>query len=376
MKKRLLALILSALLLIHAVACNTVRAPENDGDTEETNTVDSSCGSDTDQNETPSALSAWMETVDGMRYAYFFEEIDNNPYDKWLESELLQASRSESEIYSEYVALWETELENTVKNGKDLFTYAEPYENWTQWLKDWYAALQKFFLAERELLDETKLSATALLISYSHLIREETVAAKKVLYHLACENNSTESADVWEIPITWSVSIDQSGNSCADLSKESTAFSESPATLSDVLKNFHDNVEMGPESFFIRDIWAVSAEAPDALQKLENEYYSLFHFWELEYAFSVENGEEIFEDASQYENWKACVVELDEARQRLAKSEFCIIFPDQLTHLPQKARFLKQEVLELKFFLYLLEYQQKALVINSPSDILIEWSPK
>ena len=30
MKKRLLALILSALLLINAVACNTVPAPEND----------------------------------------------------------------------------------------------------------------------------------------------------------------------------------------------------------------------------------------------------------------------------------------------------------------------------------------------------------
>jgi len=64
MKKRLLALILSALLLINAVACNTVHAPENDGTGEETESFEMSDTNEDTQHATETDTSTDETSAD------------------------------------------------------------------------------------------------------------------------------------------------------------------------------------------------------------------------------------------------------------------------------------------------------------------------
>ena len=386
MKNRFWAAFLAVLIITTICACNY--SPEDDVDeqTEEDTIEETVNPSDTeyDLNNRPENLSfdvtpfnvtAWRESVDGQRYIYFYTAIKDNPYDNWLEAEKAMGILSQKELYTKYFELWENEFDYTIENGKNLFKSDTQYERWKDHINKWREAAKTVYETECEILNSSETALLAILISYTRLIRERTIESKNFLYRLECENKSTDTTECIEIPITWTSEIFS-----LDVETAYTPDSELDILL-DIFKiqtypAYYTYGYIPPEYFELERFYMIPVDDPNGIKKVEYEYTNTNYYWELEFAFSVENGESLFENTNEYDSWKTAIEELENTRELLKDCEFYILTVSRLARIPQDIRFFRQQTLEVKFFLYIFECQQKALNNIKPDEVIIEWSLK
>ena len=282
--------------------------------------------------------------------------------------------RSEKEIYREYLSLWENELEDSVKKEKNLFRSESQYNNWKNYLEQYLISVQNIFDIENELFVPSETSALGMLISRSQLIREITIEVKNFLYRLECDNKAIEVTECGKIPISWSYQATQLYLNMTQ--EDQVGSSENASEIIELQKYFNDNVNKNPEIFFLQYFLKISTENSKVLDEIEKNYKNLLHFWELESSFTVENAEQLFENSNKYNQWKNRIDQLETARQTLSRCEFSILTTPPLSRIPPHIKLYRQQVIEIKFFVYLLEYQQKSTDSIKPSDIAIEWSVK
>lgn len=146
------------------------------------------------------------DNIQLQRHNYFYESINKNPYDQWLDSQLSEGIRAEKKIYAEYLSFWENELLFSIENGKILFDNPEEYNQWKTSIQQWLIMTKETLKIEIKSFNAT-LPQLEVIISYCEIIRQKAIDTKFFLYRL--EYEIVAEGDI-EIPIKWSPSTDLS----------------------------------------------------------------------------------------------------------------------------------------------------------------------
>lgn len=131
-------------------------------------------------------------------YKKFQESVDSNYYDKWLEEELSECSRSEKEIYAEYLNFWKTELLLTIDAGQYLFDDQEAYKEWKNCLEEWLSSTTEALRVEVNLLLGT-IPQLDSIIPCCKLVRQKAIDTKFFLYQLDWQKSEYTPSIIWTV---------------------------------------------------------------------------------------------------------------------------------------------------------------------------------
>ena len=390
MKKRIIALLLSALLLANVTACNTAPEPNDeslfeDTDTEstgeetkeDTNTAESTMEeTDTETEEEPNiTLTPWEETERGKRYLYFHNNMNQNAYDQWLKAQLLQGDGSKDQIYRAYLAFWKTELTFTVENGKTLFEDETRYQAWKSYLDQWLDTAQDLLELESKMADGAEEPTFDALTSHCELVRQKVIDTKYFLYYLEFQQRALESVGSFEIPIKWSpeaslleFDMGQKANT-----NESTGNSASDSETTEMKQYFNNVIDQNVYDKWLKINLSTDDRMPKAI------YADYLALWKTELSFAIENGKDLFDSSDEYEQWKSLLEEWRILTQEILKIEMNILWPAQMEQLEviiPHCQLIRQKVIDVKYFLYYREYQKKTAESTGPVEVPIKWAAK
>ena len=400
MRKRILAVLLSALLVANISSCayipsknsadSSVTEYHDTANTEE-NSISSNAESTIDFNvlAEPIYLAPhWRETDDGKRYIHFLEQMEQNVYDQWLQAELLKGERIEEDIYTEYLELWKTEIAFSIQRGEVLCgTHAtitvtsHQYTAWKEYAEQWMMSADTLLAMERDLLEQAELRSLGALVSHCMLVRQQAISIKDFLYHLEFECRGLKASNLHSVSIEWAPeaselmsNFDQDNNilkganqSVSDL-KITTLYNE---FRDQVIHSFEDRKLL--EQSFSR----LDTEDPDILGKISSTYYANMLYWERnEYSATASHGENIIEDPESYNRW------LDSFDQLLSTTQSFMVCQNAIFIRVGSERYIltcttvRENILNSKFFLYYFEYQQKASDGVESIEVEIKWATK
>lgn len=140
------------------------------------------------------------ESIQTKQYKYFYKAIDENPYDKWLKSELEKGERAEKTIYAEYLAFWKDELVFTIESGEAIFGDNEQYKQWKSDIQQWLVSSQEILKNEMDMMN-CSLAQLEVIIPHCEMVRQKVIDTKKFLYYYQVYNTFISYAD---IEINWS----------------------------------------------------------------------------------------------------------------------------------------------------------------------------
>ena len=360
MKKRMLALLLSALILATATGCqhaseipttesknientdqpkDSVGEDQNESLSQNNGTDHADVTNQSSQNEHTSApeeakkvLSEWATDPKWKQHDYFLANVDQNPYDQWWKAADGSPDYGHP-LYpcATYMDLWLGELTYTAESGKEYFTDTEAYELWKYQLEQFAASVRETVTIENSLM-RYKDPRFSILFSACRVIRQKTIDAKNFL----CHYGTAETGRVTPLDAV----IDP------PLSKIDPAY---------LTKGLDQNPY---------DDWLVAELAAENASK-QNLYAQYCTLWEHEMPLILEYGQGLFSSAEQYEQWKNSLEqfmtsarELFEIEWRHAPSE-----EQQLQVLISYAQLIRDKVLDEVFFLRQYESDLEALEI-------------
>lgn len=120
------------------------------------------------------------ESIQTKQYKYFYKAIDENPYDKWLKSELEKGERAEKTIYAEYLAFWKDELVFTIESGEAIFGDNEQYKQWKSDIQQWLVSSQEILKNEMDMMNYS-LAQLEVIIPHCEMVRQKVIDTKKFL---------------------------------------------------------------------------------------------------------------------------------------------------------------------------------------------------
>ena len=404
MKKRIWAILLSALLMASATACNY--APDNIPEHETESTVEGAANTeaitapDSEIVVDTSGLEAiglepiytptfWNETDLGKRTTYFYDHINQNMYDQWLKVELLNGKRSEEEIYTDYLELWKKELTFTIENGQALFDGVyeftpEQYSDWKSYLEQWMLSAESVLESEVQLLTREEMSIIGALIPHCQLIRQKVINTKEFLFRVEFCAKSLDSHEYRRVSIEWAPEADLLE---FDINQNNETLKNTNKNLfdlkaTDLLHHFYDNISFHSQpsifdDWLVNELSNLDAEDPQVFDALQDVYYDYLSFWEdHEFTFTIENGDSLSENLLEYNEWKTVLEQLFVSTQTLSRCEFSILTVYNVEYFIPRCELMRQTVLGTKFFLYYWESQQNAIDLIDPHKIVVEWSVK
>ena len=199
MKKRVAPLI-SAVVLSSALLGGCVKISIS---TDRKNPPIGSTGSPVDRatesfENTSTTDSRFMSDRD-LKIQDFWEMVDQNPYDKWLNQTLAEGIMPEKQIFFTYVGFWKAELQAAIQSGESLFDDANLYNQWKTGLEQWLDSAQAALRAEMEVLHFT-IPQLESIIPHCRLVRQKVLDTKFFLFYY--ERDKTDS---WDCPVvvTW-----------------------------------------------------------------------------------------------------------------------------------------------------------------------------
>ena len=131
-------------------------------------------------------------------YKKFQESVDSNYYDKWLEEKLSECSRSEKEIYAEYLNFWKAELLLTIDAGQYLFDDQEAYKEWKNCLEEWLSSTTEALRVEVNSLLGT-IPQLDSIIPCCKLVRQKAIDTKFFLYQLDWQKSEYTPSIIWTV---------------------------------------------------------------------------------------------------------------------------------------------------------------------------------
>ncbi|MBR2019652.1 MAG: hypothetical protein IKA05_04565 [Clostridia bacterium] len=401
MKKRILTMLLSALLVANISSCsyvpedeardsqNNVISQTTDGNTEKNN-ISSNTGSTIDFKvlaEPIYLVPHWQETTDGQRYIHFLEHMEQNAYDQWLNAELLNGNQPVEDVYKEYLALWKNEIAFAVKQGES-FCKSYPteiitpqrYDGWKGYVEQWLLSADNLLEVEQNLLEQAEISPLGALVSHCMLIRQQAIGIKEFIYYLEVEGREIEACDLHSVSIEWAPEasglireIDQDKSTPENANIFSSNFE-----ISTFFNNFRDRVTQSFEDQILKN--SFSKLDTDTLN-IDRDIFSIYFnnkvYWECnEGSATLAHGKAILEDLSDYEQWDGALEQLLSTTDALLTYESCFFVRDLTKSTIWKCTIVREVVLDSKFFLYYLEYQQKASDGVESIEVEIKWSTK
>ena len=195
MKKRALALILSALLTLHATACmrgpddrdlpdDTSNTQQSDTDTQQ---VTSDATSFVPPTPDPTVQPPFAPTENEFPYPAPGQTIEdmlaeNNQYDAWLTQALAQDLSPIDKIYGEYRRLWCEEMVFTIEMAERLFESPEAYEQWKAHLEEWMTVTVDMCRDEMPYV-MSAMERYDIMAKNCALIRQKVIDTKLFCYH-------------------------------------------------------------------------------------------------------------------------------------------------------------------------------------------------
>ena len=197
--KKLILILLCFIMLIYTVSCHQ----NSDGETAQSSPKQDVSGEAVDLSNSPKISKAPTygitdysvgESIKSLsaEYRLFQETVNDNVYDKWLEKEKSEASRSDKDIYADYWKFWKSELLFTVEKAKPLFNDVDEYDNWKSNLEQWLVTTQEILKAEMSICNVT-MCQLEVIIPYCKLIRQKTIDTKYFCYSI--ENYCIDDVD-------------------------------------------------------------------------------------------------------------------------------------------------------------------------------------
>lgn len=402
MKKRILIVLLSALMLISATACNTV--PMNEIDDFPSNAISQTTTENTEKNNIHSNTGStidfkvlaeptylapyWKETDDGQRYVHFLEHIGQNVYDQWLNAELLKGDRLEEDIYTEYLELWKNEIAFAIQRGEALCgsdatstITSHQYAVWKEYIEQWLMSAEYLLEIEKDLLEQADIQALGALISHCMLVRQQAIEIKDFLYHLEFECQGLQASDLLSVSIDWAPkanelmskayqdnNIFEGANQFSSNLLNSTLFND---FRYQVIHSFEDR-ELLESHFFNLDI-----ENPNIFRDITSIYHENLLYWEKnEFSATVSHGENFLENSFSYNRWRDSFEQLLSTTQSLMRCQSSIFIRFCPEEYILKCSIVREVILDSKFFLYYFEYQQKAAECIENIEVEIKWATK
>lgn len=411
MKKRIFAMLLSALLVANISACNTYKnisnitnekiigsltnnessPTESENEMTEKNNMPSNTGSTIDFKVLAKPVYLvpyWKETDDGQRYVHFLEQMEQNVYDQWLYAELLKGDRLEEDIYTEYLELWKNEIAFTIQGGEVLCgSYStititsHQYAVWKEYTEQWLTSADTLLQVELELLEQEEIQSLGALISHCMLVRQQAIGIKDFLYHLEFECQGLKASDLQSVAIDWApmaselMSKLEQDNNILEGANQFSSYSEISTLFYDfrnqVIHSFEDR-KLLENSFSNLD-----TEDPDISHNITGIYFDNLWYWEKnEFPATVSHGENILEAPTGYNLWRDSFEQLLSNTKALMRCQSSIF----IRYCPEayilKCSTIREHILNSKFFLYYLEYQQKAAEGVENIEVEIKWSTK
>ena len=206
-------MLLSALLVTNISACHDTH---HDNSTEHItkenlDILESNVGNSDHQVDTP--INAPLATEQAVcssssiyeiRNTYFYEKINNNPYDTWLESKKAEGTLSEKELYKSWLDFWGDELSFTIKSGKTLFSNENDYLAWKTNLEQWLELTQENLRIEMNNMVVPSSLAQARLIHHAgEIIRQKVIDTKYFLYKIECDKATLVDSSAYEFTVEW-----------------------------------------------------------------------------------------------------------------------------------------------------------------------------
>lgn len=153
---------------------------------------------------TTSNVSSWVEH-ERQCIETFWNLIDQNPYDRWLNQALADGRLPEKTIFKTYCDFWKAELQATIANGESLFDDPETFNKWKNGLEQWFESALNALKSEMEVLKYT-VPQLEVIIPYCKMIRQKVVDTKYFLFY----SERSRTGD-WDIPIvvTWVTDLEK-----------------------------------------------------------------------------------------------------------------------------------------------------------------------
>ena len=197
MKKPILILLCLTIILV-AVSCDksktSLKTSYDDNSIDEKQSIQEVYNNGSGQQENDN-LTEDKESIQTKQYKYFYKTIEENPYDKWLKSELEKGERAEQTIYAEYLAFWKDELAFTMENGKVIFDDKEQYEQWKSAIEQWLAISQDILKTEMNMMNYS-LGQLEVIIPYCEMIRQKVIDTKQFLYYYQVYNTTISYTNI------------------------------------------------------------------------------------------------------------------------------------------------------------------------------------
>lgn len=402
MKKRIVAILLSGLLLLSATACNVV--PKDEIDASPSNPISQTTNGNTEKNNISSNTGAtidfkvlaepiylapyWKETDDGQRYVHFLEQMEQNVYDQWLHAELLKGDRPEEDIYTEYLELWKNEIAFTIQRGEMLCgSYStititsHQYNAWKEYTQQWLMSAEYLLEVEKDLLGQADIQTLGALISHCMLVRQQAIEIKDFLYHLEFECHGLKASDLHSVSIDWAPEANElmsKFNQGNNILEGENQFSSNPE-ISTLFNNFRNQVihSFEDRKTLERCLSNLDTEEPDISRNITSIYYNHMWYWEKnEFSATVSHGENILEAPISYNRWQDAFEQLLSTTQSLMRCQSSIFIRFCPEAYILKCSIVRELILDSKFFLYYFEYQQKTTNGIENIEVEIKWATK
>ena len=394
MKKRLLAVILSALMVANISACGSVLSKNSAGSVinEQRDTVNTEINSISNNAESTINFKVlaepiylypyWKETDDGQRYLHFLEQMEQNAYDQWLNAELLKGERLKKDIYTEYLELWKNEIAFTIERGERLCgSYStititsHQYAAWTEYTEQWLMSADTLLEIELDLLEQAEIQSFGALISHCMLVRQKAIEIKDFLYHLEFECQEIKASDLHSVSIDWAPEatelmskFDQDNNSLEGANQFSAN-----TQISTLFNDFRDQVIHSLEDRKLLESCFSNLDTEDLniSRNITSIYYDNMLYWEKnEFSATMSHGENILKDSISYNRWQETFEQLLSTTQAIMSCQSSIFIRFCPEAYILRCSIVRELILNSKFFLYYFEYQQKS------SDVEIKWATK
>lgn len=219
MKIKILTVLLSGLLLMNVSACNCVQYSNTTGNETEPNidlaTLDDNqknYNNQLDEQESTMPIAEQVaissNSIHEIRKVYFYEKINQNPYDAWLELKKAEGLLSEKEFYKDWLDLWCDELDFTIQSGKNLFSNEHDYLLWKTNLKQWLEITKETLRIEmNNMVIPSSLAQAHLIHHTGEIVRQKAIDTKYFLYKVQCDEAALLDSSIYEFPITWAIDL-------------------------------------------------------------------------------------------------------------------------------------------------------------------------
>jgi hypothetical protein len=258
---------------------------------------------------------------------------------------------------------------------------AHQYAAWKEYIGQWLTSANTYLDVKLDLLEQANIQSLGALISHCMLIRQQTIGIKDFLYHMEFECRGLKASDLNSISINWAPETNElmsmldrdndileGGNHSSSNPEISTLFND---FRNQVIHSFEDRKTL--EHFFSY----LDTEDPNISRNITGIYYDNMLYWERnEFSATMSHGKNILEESIGYTRWQDAFEQLLSTTQVLmtCQSSIFIRFCPEAYIL--KCSTVRELILDSKFFLYYLEYQQKAEEGVENIEVEIKWSTK